>query len=677
MNSFPLSLTALGWICVASAAQAAEGDTGPQPAVDTAASEPSSTSSKDPDEPAPRPTNDARSEPTVPAADATSPPRNDDAPSAENAKPAGGLEDDDTANGTAHDTVEANADTSPPVSVGEPAPAVAPTDVVASAPDVAAEKRPGPIEVQMGEFTFELGGYYQTRFKALFNLFADEGGGADPRHPTLATHRLKLEPTLRVGDWAKLSLDIDGIRGVLWGDNAGLASTALFAANPSNTLLSGFEVDSVVLRRAWMEFQVPIGVVRLGRMPNHWGMGILANDGNGFDDLFGDNEQGTTFDRVLFATRPIAIVQKVLGQEDAQIPLYFALAYDRLVDDPMATYYGDCRAGLQEGDAGYRARCDEDGDGVTDTLPNQDDNRNAEDRTSSWWGDNQDDVYEVVYVVIYRGEDLEWFGQKGDFTAGSYVASRFQGETDSTVWISDAYVKADFLNAHLEFEFVHIAGNTRALLIPNPEVEVDPYNREASITGYVGRLGYDLADVGLWMEYGYASGDGNVFDNRFTGRALHPDHNVGLLLYDEILARVSANNSLSPSLGSQGGVYNSSYIFPNLRYRFLPDWQLVGAFLLAWPDQPDADSIRCSKEDGSARCQEFVERAIAEDIATSPFLGWEADLALKGNFSKQIRMSLEGAIANVTDRVPVAKAGLFQDPFYYTVQLRLAYDFTL
>ena len=74
-------------------------------------------------------------------------------------------------------------------------------------------------------------------------------------------------------------------------------------------------------------------------------MGLLANDGNGHDDLFGDNENYTTYDRVLFATRPIAIAQKIMGQEDSEIPLFIAVAYDRLVDDPLATYRGDCRGG--------------------------------------------------------------------------------------------------------------------------------------------------------------------------------------------------------------------------------------------------------------------------------------------------------------------------------------------
>ena len=206
------------------------------------------------------------------------------------------------------------------------------------------------------------------------------------------------------GDQAKLSLDIDALNGVLWGDNAGLASTALFAGNPSNTTPTGLETDSIALRRAWVEFKIPVGLMRVGRMPSNWGMGLLANDGNGHDDLFGDNENYTTYDRILFATRPIAIAQKIMGQEDSEIPLFIAVAYDRLVDDPLATYRGDCRAGIAKGEQGYTARCDEDGDGITDDLDVVDENRQVTDRNDLWWADTKDDVSEMVYVIVYRGK---------------------------------------------------------------------------------------------------------------------------------------------------------------------------------------------------------------------------------------------------------------------------------
>ena len=105
--------------------------------------------------------------------------------------------------------------------------------------------------------------------------------------------------------------------------------------------------------------------------------------------------------------------------------------------------------------------------------------------------------------------------------------------------------------------------------------------------------------------------------------------------------------------------------------------QLIAAFLMAWPDQPDGDTIRCSREDTSARCQENVERASEEDIATASHLGWEVDMALKGSFAGRMGLSLEGGVANITDRIPVAKAGLQSTDLIYTVQMRLSYDLSL
>ena len=123
---------------------------------------------------------------------------------------------------------------------------------------------------------------------------------------------------------------------------------------------------------------------------------------------------------------PIAIAQKIMGQEDSEIPLFIAVAYDRLVDDPLATYRGDCRGGIAQGEAGFSARCDEDGDGVTEDLEVTDEGRQASDRDDLWWADSKDDVSEMVYVIVYRGEDIELFGEKGDLTAGSYIVVRSQ-----------------------------------------------------------------------------------------------------------------------------------------------------------------------------------------------------------------------------------------------------------
>ena len=55
--------------------------------------------------------------------------------------------------------------------------------------------------------------------------------------------------------------------------------------------------DSIVVKRVWGEYTTPIGLLRFGRMPNHWGLGMLANDGNAYD-----SDWGSTADRIMFVT---------------------------------------------------------------------------------------------------------------------------------------------------------------------------------------------------------------------------------------------------------------------------------------------------------------------------------------------------------------------------------------
>ena len=72
-------------------------------------------------------------------------------------------------------------------------------------------------------------------------------------------------------------------------------------------------------------------------------MGLLANHGNGFDDTFGENHGGSTYDRIMFLTQPLAVLNAITGIGNANAPLFFAVGMDRLVEDPLIQYYGfDC-----------------------------------------------------------------------------------------------------------------------------------------------------------------------------------------------------------------------------------------------------------------------------------------------------------------------------------------------
>ena len=545
------------------------------------------------------------------------------------------------------------------------------------------------------DLDFELEGYYRTRgymFKELFASPIDGPGEVARPNGTgkYMQQRLRLRPVISFEKRAKFTMMVDVLDDVVWGDNASKASTSLFAGDPSVTGQSGVETSTFNIKRAWMEFDVPVGKVRIGRQPSQWGLGILANDGNGFDDLFGENHGGSTFDRVLFATRPLAIVEKAMGKADSGTPLFFAVAVDRLVEDPLNEYYGykcsldprgiqagDWVGGYNQGvDAEYDPRCDlRNGataglgaDGETDQEHDYVEKRDASSRGSDWRADNQDDVYEMVYALIYKGDDIKLFGKSSDLHLGMYSVNRTQAETDSNIWILDAYGHLRFNGLLLEGEVLNISGKTNAIKLAGGDGD-NPLYKEVDIWGYVARAGYEQSAYSMIFETGYASGDDDVNDDRFTGRSLHSDHNVGLLLYEEVLSRVSAAAfpGDASSLASNGGVYNSRYIYPHIKFRPSENLELIAAYLVAWPDKADGAVIQCGEDDSEDICNTFD----AKDSS----LGWELDLGVKHTFHEHINVSLEAAWARTTDRISLEAAGLNPDGKFFTLQARAAFVF--
>lgn len=512
---------------------------------------------------------------------------------------------------------------------------------------------------------FSLDGFYRTRGFVFPHLYE---GQAAPG--TYLQSRLRLQPSVSFEQRATFFMMIDALDGVLWGDNASLASTSLFAADPSTAGIEGVDVANIAVKRAWMEFKVPVGLVRVGRQGSNWGMGLLANDGNGMDDTFGENKYGSTYDRAIFATRPITVVTTIASMvspkaKPVDVPLITAFGIDRLVEDPLLQYYGNS-CSVDNPDDGCEPLEDH---GVTEM-------RDADRRSDTWWVDTQDDVWEMIYVLMYK-QDGQPFGKNavGDITAGIYVVNRLQGETDSNVLIVDGYAKLELKGVLFEGEILHIGGKTRAITLDNADDPEDPLYKEADIWGYVARAGYQNEVWSGIFETGYASGDDSVTDVQFTGRPLAPDHNVGLLLYEEIIARVTAGQWGEDARGlwSNGGVYNSRYIFPNVRFRPMKGWEFIAAGLVAWPDKPDGSKILCGPDDDCA----------TPGTASSSILGWEADLAIKHRYADHINFTIEGGYAHATDRLPLKSVGLNYETDeegheygnFFTVQSRIAYEF--
>ncbi len=515
------------------------------------------------------------------------------------------------------------------------------------------------------DLTFDLEGEYRSRGYLYPNLF--DGQERDARY---MDHWLRLRPIFRYKELASLHIEFRGLQNVLWGDNASIADTALFANDPSLTTLDGQENPSFELKRAWVEFNIPVGLVRVGRQPSAWGLGILVNGGDGFDDTWGENRGASTFDRALFATKPISIAQTIMGKANTDIPFYFAVSVDRLVESPRITYFGyECQPNIPDTDDRFDARCDTNGDGITDQDNGfTDADALQSDRQQDWWADQDDDVWELVLALIYRGEDVRYLGGRGDLSVGGYAIHRLQEETNSDAWIIDGYLEADVHNFSVAFEGIGIVGNSSALTLPDRSLDGDVLAKSVSIGSYVGRLGYSMGEADIRIETGFASGDDDPSDQKFTGRPGNADYNVGLIIYEEVLSRTTAQrwSQAARGLWSNGGVYNSRYLHPVIHYSPLNNWDLYGGAVLVWPHKPDGSIIQC-KEGDNVEC--------AQNNATQGMIGWELDGAIKHRFHEHILLSFEAGYAHVTDRVPLQSVGLNPTGNFFTAQTRVAWEF--
>lgn len=475
----------------------------------------------------------------------------------------------------------------------------------------------------------EIHGYYRARMLSLHDVFVLEEGDAN-----FLVQRLRLEPAITYGPDADapigaLRMQIDALDDVVWGDNAGLARTPLFATDLSATGRDGRERPTVVVKRAWLELQIPIGQIRVGRMGSNWGMGLLANAGDGFDDDFGDNRFGTVNDRILFATRPWMIVQALRGRPLQSHPFLVAVAYDELVEDP--------------------------GDPAAPRM----------DLHQGWLADGRDDVGELVLVALWKDDEWHRWRAGDQVHAGVYYVHRKQVETGSSVHVIDLYGRLRWGPWFGAFEGYQILGRTNAITIGVPE-------KDAEILGAALRAGFERPRFTLQLELGHASGDSSFDDEIFSSRSFHPDYHVGLVLFSEVLPEAGARRWGDPDtrgLWPSGSVYDASYGMLTGKLRPLPGLELLLAGLYAVPDEIDVTVVRCDDFDATAE----------ECLDDGPdAYGFEVDAAMKLRFQEHFDWVVEGGVlfpgeALVGDD-EIASAGL-GDETPWTIQTRLAMIF--
>lgn len=167
------------------------------------------------------------------------------------------------------------------------------------------------------------------------------GSGDDPTKGTDAscsdkTHssanlRFRIDPEIHISDNLRIMSQIDFLDNVVMGStpegwvnqpskDGGYISTGRGGYVPLRSFsqtqdapvagINSYQ-NSVSVKRVWAEYVTPIGQIRFGRMPSHWGLGVLANSGDRIDSDYQSHA-----DRILFVTGSRALDLYVAGAWD-------------------------------------------------------------------------------------------------------------------------------------------------------------------------------------------------------------------------------------------------------------------------------------------------------------------------------------------------------------------------
>ena len=425
---------------------------------------------------------------------------------------------------------------------------------------------------------FELDGYFRMRLDYFKNLnlgFSDDEPGGSPFPRTLGCHdavidedmpgtegptsdadrpcedsvkstniRLRLEPTVNVNETTSVHFQVDVLDNLVLGTQP--------SGNPGQTSpLGAFEddqdppeagknwaTDSIRVKRAWAEVQTPLGIIKFGRQPSHWGLGIYQNSG-GEDPINGgydyDGDYGDDVDRISFST--LIPGTKLRG----------ALAFDWPINGISSGQTDNAARGGQPWDL-------DDNDDVTQwTLV-----MSRMDAPSDFA-----DAVDRGELAINYGVYFSYRTQGWDYT-GTDIGTAFDPNAfvprASTMYIPDAWVKLAVGKVLIEAEMVGAVGNIdRVSDLDDPEgSSLDASLRVLTLGGVARASARALDDkLRFGFELGGASGDqydndpqGSTHisdatltpdgsDHTLTRFQLDRDYKVDLILWRELVGAVT------------------------------------------------------------------------------------------------------------------------------------------
>jgi uncharacterized protein (TIGR04551 family) len=374
-----------------------------------------------------------------------------------------------------------------------------------------------------------------------------------------ANLRFRIEPELVISDNLRIVSQLDLLNNLVLGSTPdayaldpingnkpgqatpnGYAPAAAFSTTQgSPTVGINSYQNAVNVNRVWAEYMTPVGQIRFGRMPNQWGLGMVANAGDGID-----SDYQSTVDRIMFVT----------GIKSWD--LYFGGAWDFVSTGPTNSTPFD----VYGGQAVNTCNLCNVGEwvlfAVHRTNPELQKLKLAHGNVVINGG--LETTYRRQYIDVASGYTPLTI-QTGDPTTNSDNLIR----RDAYAFIPDAWVQALWGKLRIEGEFAAILGDIGTL--PGmTNYEQNPYMvREF---GLVTEAEYRAIEdkLHLGFGFGWASGDqwvqglnpgktglqpelnnniGPIETFRF-----HPDYRVDLIFFRNILTRVEGAYYFRPSV---------------------------------------------------------------------------------------------------------------------------------
>ncbi len=397
----------------------------------------------------------------------------------------------------------------------------------------------------------------------------DRGDDDDPQHAIYpckngtqagANMRFRLNPELHISDNLRVISQIDMLDNVVFGSTpntfanqpaagGGYAvvreprSQVSFFSDTQDPPASGRNSlqDSISVKRAWAEFALPVGEIRFGRMPNHWGLGMYLNSGDGYDD-----DYQSTIDRL----------QVITGLKPLE--LYFSAA----MDFPSEGATSDS-VSLPNPQPYDLAQLD-DVDQYTFSIARK---KNPElERLALTRGDL---VFNGGAMLIYRTQQLDdRIGTTGSCAADGAATFGCQPgdlafvRRGAHAWIPDLWLELKYKRFRFGAEAITVQGSVENLsdgsTASNNIAGGEPYDIRQ--WGIATELEQKLAEDKLQLAFyaGWASGDPDedslapggpqLGDTTFSTFRFHPSYHVDLILNRNILQRVQGTYYFRPSV---------------------------------------------------------------------------------------------------------------------------------